>query len=197
MVTHRTRRLALRPPVDDDVDPLVELLADPEVARWWPDYDRPRVAIDLVGGDDEVGVIEHVGEGAEVTYVKVGECEHGTPYHEAVPPSGPIIGLVQIFEVPDPQVRYAGFNLVIGRPHWGQGFGGELARALVGELLYARDHHRLVFDPPVDNERAIRLCESLGFRRVGIMREYERAADGEYRDAVLLELLRSDHTADR
>lgn len=195
MVTLGTRRLGFRPPAEDDIDVLTEMLADPEVARWWPDFDRPRVAIELVGSDDDVRVIENVGEGAQVTYRKIGECEHGVDLHEAVRPSGEVIGVIQSYEVTDPQYRHAGIDLFIGRRHWGQGFGREAVEALVRELFFTRDHHRLVIDPAADNLRAIRLYEAVGFRKVGVMREYERGPDGVFRDGVLLELLRSDYEA--
>jgi RimJ/RimL family protein N-acetyltransferase len=69
-----SERLVFRRPAEGDVDRLTEMLAHPEVARWWPDYDRPRVAIELVGGDEDVRVIEHVGAGAEITLREIGEC---------------------------------------------------------------------------------------------------------------------------
>jgi aminoglycoside 6'-N-acetyltransferase len=40
-----------------------------------------------------------------------------------------------------------------------------------------------------DNARAIAAYRKVGFRPVGIMRRYERAADGHWRDGLLMELL--------
>ena len=60
-----------------------------------------------------------------------------------------------------------------------------LARYLVEEL----GHHRLVIDPDVDNAGAIRCYEKVGFRPVGVMRRYARGADGEWHDALLMDLL--------
>lgn len=186
-----SERLVFRRPAEGDVDRLTEMLAHPEVARWWPDYDRPRVAIELVGGDEDVRVIEHVGAGAEITLREIGECDHGVPIHEEVQPSGEVIGLIQVYEVTDPQYRHAGLDLFIAREHWGKGFASEAVRYVIRELL-AR-HHRLVIDPAADNERALRLYEAVGFRRVGVMCEYERGPDGAWRDGVLMELLRSEY----
>jgi len=53
-------------------------------------------------------------------------------------------------------------------------------------------HHRIAIDPAADNARAIRCYEKVGFRRVGVMREYGRDADGVWRDGVLLDLLASE-----
>jgi len=44
-------------------------------------------------------------------------------------------------------------------------------------------------DPAADNSRAIHVYEKLGFRPVGVLRRYERVADGVWRDALLMELL--------
>ena len=44
------------------------------------------------------------------------------------------------------------------------------------------------------NERAIRAYERVGFKRVGIMRRYERGVDGEWHDGLLLDLLPEEMT---
>ena len=60
-----------------------------------------------------------------------------------------------------------------------------LARHLVDDL----GHHRLTIDPAAANTRAIRAYEKAGFRAVGVMRRYERAPDGTWRDGLLMDLL--------
>src|SRR4051794_15118642 len=45
-------RVVLRPIVADDVDDLVALFAEPEVARWWHGYDHDRIVRELVEEDD-------------------------------------------------------------------------------------------------------------------------------------------------
>ena len=57
-------------------------------------------------------------------------------------------------------------------------------------LFDERRHPWLVIDPAAANERAIRCYESVGFRRVGVMRSYwyDRAA-GTWADGLLLDLL--------
>jgi len=56
-------------------------------------------------------------------------------------------------------------------------------------LTDERGHHRVIIDPAVENERAIHVYEKVGFRRVGVMRRYERHSDGEWHDGLLMELL--------
>jgi aminoglycoside 6'-N-acetyltransferase len=56
----------------------------------------------------------------------------------------------------------------------------------------SRGHHRITIDPAVANERAIRAYEGVGFKQVGVMRRYERGADGDWHDGLLLDLLPED-----
>ena len=65
-----------------------------------------------------------------------------------------------------------------------------MARHLVDDL----GHHRLVIDPAAHNERAIRCYEKVGFKRVGVQREYWLDADGVWRDGLLLDLLAEELT---
>ena len=46
-----------------------------------------------------------------------------------------------------------------------------------------------MIDPAVANERAVRCYEAVGFRRVGVMRRYQRMADGNWEDGLLMELV--------
>ena len=65
-------------------------------------------------------------------------------------------------------------------------------RTLVSWLIDVRGHHRVTVDPAAANARAIHVYEKLGFRPVGVLRRYERVADGSWRDALLMELLAED-----
>jgi aminoglycoside 6'-N-acetyltransferase len=55
-----------------------------------------------------------------------------------------------------------------------------------------RGHHRITIDPAVANRQVIRCYEKVGFRPVGVMRQYERGADGRFHYGLLMELLRDD-----
>jgi len=47
-------------------------------------------------------------------------------------------------------------------------------------------------DPVAAIERAIRAYASVGFRPVGVMRQYERGPDGRFHDGLLMDLLRGE-----
>jgi aminoglycoside 6'-N-acetyltransferase len=74
----------------------------------------------------------------------------------------------------------------------GQGLGTEALRLLARYLFEERGHHRLTIDPAADNTAAIRAYEGVGFRRVGIMRKYERGPDGVWHDGLLMDMLKEE-----
>lgn len=165
----RGERVRLRPPVEADAGRLTEVLTQPDVATWWSTYDLDRVRAELITPDDEsvVLVIETDGE---------------------------IIGIVQYLEEPDPDYRHAGIDIAI-HPDWhGHGLGAETIRTVARYLFEERGHHRLTIDPAAHNTRAIRSYERVGFKPVGIMRQYERGPDGIWHDGLLMDLLRDELT---
>ena len=157
-------RVVLRLLTEADVPRIVELGADPEVARWWRGLTH-----------------EHVLEKAR------GEAEGAVVF--AIVVDGEVGGLIQYFEESDEEFRSASIDLFLGTPYHGRGLGTDTVRTLARYLIEERGHHRLTIDPAAHNERAIRCYERVGFRRVGVMREYWRDPDGNWRDGLLLDLL--------
>jgi aminoglycoside 6'-N-acetyltransferase len=107
----------------------------------------------------------------------------------AVTLDGELIGLAQYYEETDPDYRHAGMDLFLGAPWQGRGLGTDTVRTLARYLVRERGHHRLIIDPAAENKLAIRCYERVGFKRVGVMRRYERGPEGEWRDGLLLDLL--------
>lgn len=162
------RLVRLRPVTEDDIDELTRILAHPDVARWWEGYDRERVADELVAeGDGGSFGIEPLDDGD----------------------AGRLVGFIQYYEQDDPDYRHAGLDLFVDPDHHGRGLGRDAIITLARHLADDRGHHRIVIDPPVANERAIGVYTSIGFREVGVMRRYERRADGTWGDNLLLDLL--------
>ncbi|MCI0572586.1 MAG: GNAT family N-acetyltransferase [Myxococcaceae bacterium] len=166
--TLRTERLLLRTPRDEDVPALLQLLTEPQVAQWWHGYDEARVRADFLAPP------------ADVT---VWALEHG----------GTVIGAIQVSEELEPDYRHAGLDIFMGTAWHGRGLSSEAIRAVVGYLFAGRGHHRLVIDPAADNVRAIRAYARVGFRPVGVLRQYERGPDGRWHDGLLMELLADEH----
>ena len=158
-------RVLLRPLEERDFGRLVEIGAEPEVARWWPRIDG-ELAEKLAGDDSSVCLtIEYDGR---------------------------VAGMIQFHEENEPDFRHAGMDVFLSTECHGQGLGADAVRTLARHLLQERGHHRLTIDPAAANERAIRCYERVGFRRVGIMRRYWRDPSGEWRDGLLLDLLADD-----
>ena len=88
--------------------------------------------------------------------------------------------------------RHAGMDIYLTTSRYGEGLGTEALRVLARYLFEERGHHRLTIDPAADNAGAIRAYEKVGFRRVGIMRKYERGPDGIWRDGLLMDLLEEE-----
>jgi aminoglycoside 6'-N-acetyltransferase len=158
----RGDQVVLREPHETDVARLVEILATPEVARWWP-------------SEDAQGVRELLVDPGTTTW--------------AVVDGEDVIGLVQAWEEVDPEYRHGGIDIAL-HPAWhGRGLGTDTVRTVARHLIEERGHHRVTIDPSAANERAIRCYERVGFRPVGVMRRYERGADGTFHDGLLMDLL--------
>lgn len=102
---------------------------------------------------------------------------------------GEIAGSIQYAEETDPDYRHAGVDLFVSGRFQGRGVGTDALRTVLTYLIDELGHHRVIIDPAAENERAVHVYEKLGFRRVGVMRRYERGADGTWHDGLLMELL--------
>ena len=107
----------------------------------------------------------------------------------AVLVDGAVAGSIQYGEETDPDYHSASIDVFMGEAWQDRGLGSEAMRVLIDYLVQERGHHRITVDPAAANERAVRAYERLGFRRVGVMRAYERTPDGTWRDALLMELV--------
>jgi aminoglycoside 6'-N-acetyltransferase len=159
----RGERLLLRPITEADVAAIAAMLAEPEVARWWGDYDADRVRR------------EYLGDPSPETF--------------AIEVEGTVAGLVLVAEENDPDYRHAGLDISLATAHQNRGLGREALRVMIDHLARDRGHHRFTIDPDVDNERAIRSYTAVGFKPVGVMRSYSRAGDGSWHDGLLMDLL--------
>ena len=83
-------------------------------------------------------------------------------------------------------------DLFITTARQGNGLGTEAISLVTRELFEAWGHHRVTIDPSAGNARAIRAYEKVGFRRVGVLRQYERGRDGTFHDGLLMELIRGE-----
>src|SRR5262245_40368233 len=105
-----------------------------------------------------------------------------------------VIGAVQWHAEEDADFRHAGLDIFLDPEVHGSGLGTDAVRTLARYLIAERGFHRLVIDPAADNAVAIRCYRKVGFRPVGIMREYWRDSSGTWRDGLLMDLLARELT---
>jgi len=153
----------LRPVLATDHARLEAILAEPSVARWWTAAGEAGAAADWLGGEESI--------------------------HFVIESAGVVVGSLQIEEELDPGCAYASIDLFLAAEAQGWGLGPDAIRTISQYLIDVRGHHRLTIDPNVANERAIRAYAKVGFRPVGVMRAYERDADGAWHDNLLMDLL--------
>ncbi len=99
------------------------------------------------------------------------------------------LGGIQYGEETEPDYRHASIDIFLSDRVQGRGIGREAIALLARFLVDERGHHRLVIDPSASNGRAIRCYEAVGFRSVGVMRQYERRLDGTWGDGLLMDVL--------
>jgi aminoglycoside 6'-N-acetyltransferase len=102
---------------------------------------------------------------------------------------GEVAGAIQYWEEDDPDYRHAGIDVFLATAFQDRGLGPDAVRTLARHLFEDRGHHRLTIDPAVANTRAIRAYERVGFKPVGVMRQYERGPDGSFHDGFLMDML--------
>jgi len=159
--------VTLRPAHEGDIPALAVIRADPEVYRWWrggPDL-QAAVAEELATEDEHGFVIEY---------------EDRT------------VGFIQWWAEEEPEYRHAGIDIYLDASMHGRGIGTDAVRILATHLIHDHGHHRITIDPAADNEAAIRCYAKVGFRPVGVMRQYERGPDGTWHDGLLMDLLASE-----
>ncbi len=157
--------VVLRPATVDDATVILDVLGQPEVARWWPNETLARVTETIETGDEHSFVVELDGRA---------------------------VGVIQFWEETDPEYHHAGIDIALHPDVHERGLGTDAVRALAVHLVRDRGHHRLTIDPAAANARAIRCYETVGFRPVGVMRRYERGSDGTFHDGLLMDLLADD-----
>lgn len=157
----------LRPMVEADRPALIGVLADPTVTEWWDTRGPENSADELIAGEPRwfVWAIEADGE---------------------------LAGSVQASEEDDPDYQHAGIDIFLSARFQGRGLGTDAVRTVARWLFEARGHHRLTIDPAAANTRAIRTYEKVGFKRVGVMRQYERGVARTFHDGLLMDMLRGE-----
>ncbi|WP_020522212.1 GNAT family N-acetyltransferase [Catelliglobosispora koreensis] len=159
--------VTLRPIELSDRDTLIAIRSTPEVRDRWGELDSAADEVDEDFKDTET-------------------------VHLAVVYEGRVVGMIQYYEEEEPKYRQANIDIYLDPSVHGRGIGTDAVRTVARFLLKERGHHRLVIDPAADNTPAIKCYAKVGFRPVGVMRQYERGLDGTWHDGLLMDLLASE-----
>ncbi|MBW1596652.1 GNAT family N-acetyltransferase [Streptomyces sp. JJ38] len=154
----------LRTATAEDVPALAAIRATPEVLAHWR------------GSEDLEAEVKEELEDEEIASL-------------AVEYEGRVVGLVQWYAETEPDYRHAGIDVFLEPGVHGRGLGTDAVRTVAAHLIDDHGFHRLIIDPAAHNAAAIRCYEKVGFRPVGIMRQYERGLDGTWHDGLLMDLL--------
>ena len=155
----------VRPPQTGETERLVQLItSDPGASPWWG---SDPVVITRWIADDDVNVLV------------------------IVTPSGPI-GLITFTEEEDPSYFSASIDIGLLTGTTGRGVGTAALRLLARWLFDVRGHHRITIDPAVANERAVAVYHKVGFKTIGVARQYEASPSGGWHDNLLMDLLADD-----
>jgi aminoglycoside 6'-N-acetyltransferase len=156
--------VSLRPATPGDIPALAKIRETPEVFMWWRG-----------DGDMTSSVAEDLADDEAATFV----VQH----------DGRVVGAIQWSAEDEPDYRHASIDIYLDPAVHGRGVGTDAVRTLARHLLTDQGFHRLVIDPAAANAAAIRCYSKVGFRPVGIMRQYERGSDGTWHDGLLMDLL--------
>lgn len=156
--------VTLRDPGEADVAPLAAILTEPEVAVWWVGYTPDRVREELTSHPETVRIIEVEGQTAGAMYVLRGA---------------------------DPEYPTTVMHIFLATAFRGRRVGEE-ALALAIRHEFTQGITRVTLDPNINNAGAIRSYERLGFRRIGVLRDYQVRPEGHLEDALFMDLTRGD-----
>ncbi|RDY69070.1 GNAT family N-acetyltransferase [Halobacillus trueperi] len=169
--------LLVRQVVKEDHDVLSKWLSDPSVLEYYEGRDQPFNRSKIEN--------EFISFGDEKTQCLVGY-------------KGMKIGYIQYYELDKKmkgQYGYVdrvvyGMDQFIGEVmYWNKGMGSLLVTSMVDYLFKNKCADRVVMDPQVRNERALRCYEKCGFRKVKLLPSHE-LHEGEYQDCWLMDIQR-------
>lgn len=110
----------------------------------------------------------------------------------AILDEGSLVGTVQLTQI-DRMNQQAEYSIMIGeKNHQSKGLGRQATRAILSHAFLDLNLHRIYLTVLPDNERAIRLYESIGFQREGIYRK-SLFKNGQFIDVLGMSLLRDEY----
>jgi len=176
-----TERLLIRLVEPRDLPALLAVNGDPQVTRHLPYATWAALADAMAWYERMLKLMEG---GTALQFVLVRRSD-GLP-----------VGTALIFHH-DEGSRRAELGYVLGAAHWGQGLMREAAKALVAAAFGPMGLRRLEAEVNPQNSASVKLLESVGFRREGLLRQRWVSAKngGTPYDVAIYGLLAEDISA--
>jgi [ribosomal protein S5]-alanine N-acetyltransferase len=167
-----TDRLRLIPLQLQDAPALLSILRDKEAMAFWhhPAITRAATGSEIIAG--------------QIAAMADGQFLYWTVWH-----GEDVIGSIDLGAMDFAHLR-GEVGFLLGRDHWGQGFGREAVTALVGHAFGALRLERLEARIHAQNRRARRLVMALGFQPEGRLGDY-LLRDGARHDVDVFGLLKT------
>lgn len=177
MILFQDEKLSVRMLTEEDAFQLSKWLSDDRVLEYYEGRDRPH---------DLKLVMKNFFEDRD----NITQC--------IVQYDRQDIGYIQFYPIEnDEKIKYGykdekevvyGMDQFIGEvDHLNKGIGTQLVKATVDYILRERNANKIIMDPQVWNERAIKCYEKCGFMKKKYLEQHEWH-EGEYRDCWLIEL---------
>jgi ribosomal-protein-alanine N-acetyltransferase len=171
---HRAGEVVLRPPEQRDVDALLIIKNDREIAA-------------MLGGHND----GYTREGLERWVQFHRNAKDESFWVIAAPQEDRCLGHVALYKI-DHRVGHAEFAILLGdRAWWGKGVGRDCTAWMVEYGFSTLNLRRIYLDVLATNERAAALYRKLGFKEEGRLREHQ-LKNGAYVDVLVMGILRDE-----
>ena len=163
----KTGRLVLRRMREGDVPAFHTIMRDAETMRFWSTLPHGSLA------ETQAFVAETIRA-----------VDRGTADDFAITLAGAVIGKAGLWQGNE-------LGILLARPHWGEGFATEAARAVI-ERAFAGGRDELVADVDPRNAACLRMLGRLGFRKTGEAKATYLIGQ-DWVDSVYLSLISADY----
>jgi RimJ/RimL family protein N-acetyltransferase len=174
----RGERVVLRPLQAEDLDRLAELSEDLEVVHRVDD--SPPIPWSKARWEAELE--EWTAEPDD------------TKARFAIDVDGELIGTCDLWKI-DHYRGLCNLGIWLGRAYWGQGYGQDAVRTLVGYAFRYLNMRKVCLEVLADDERAVGAYKKAGFVEEGRLRQHAWF-DGDYADYLVMALFRDEWKAD-
>ncbi len=169
------KKVILRPFVLDDARRFAEWLSDPEVTKFLSIYDQPPPTL-----KEERDYIKRARKDKDNLRFAIDTIE------------GRHIGSIGLNKI-DKFHKRADYGIFIGdKKYWGQGYGTEACKLIVGHGFKKLKLHRIHLTCIAYNIRGQKSYEKVGFKVEGYLRDHI-FRDGYFHDEIHMGLLRSEY----